>query len=875
MRFYFFNSLVVLNQKSFILVAKIQTNNMKQTLILLYFSIMCLFATAQNATLKGIVKDEKGEPAIQANVIIDASRGLATVTNFDGEYTLSLPPGDYSVLYRYLGKEDVTIKITLTEGQTLTRDVTLKDKVELINTVVVSASKYEKKMSEETVSMEVLKSDLMQANNIVNVEEGMNKVPGVTIIEGQANIRGGAGWSYGAGSRVMILYDDLPLLAADAGDTKWSFMPTEITEQVEVIKGAASSLYGSGALNGVINVRTGWAGNTPETRVNMWSGVFGSPRDKNEAWWFRNNQQPFFSGFNFAHMEKVKRVDYVIHGQFQQDNAPLESNASGDARIGAKFRYRPKKVEGLSMGANVNALRSWGAAFFLWNGLGDQARLPMPNTASTYQNNRITIDPFISYYDNKNNNFSLKTRYLNTANRNNTGQGSIPIVYNWDLQYNRFFIKSGFNVVGGLAGYFSTTRSPEDDVSASLVGEHNGANVAPYIQVEKKLFDDRLNLTLGSRYEYFKIRSLTYDTILKSDLTRPLFRIGANYRAAEATFIRASYGEGFRFPTMAELFINSNIGGIGLFPNPGLQSESGWYGELGIKQGLKFGDWSAYVDAALFINQYQNMMEFNFGLFGVTDLVGFLETGDISALGVGFASQNVGNTRIMGIELSGGSQGKIGNFPLNILVGYTYIDPKALNWDDPLELVNSAGQPVPPGAGFLELLSGLEATRDRMPTYAGSSSSSENILKYRNRHTFQLDIGTSWRKLDFGVSVQYRSWMENIDYFFVSDFLTQESPWFVEQIGAASLEEAVGTGAFSALREFRDKYDGRGTTLVDARIAFRFTENAKLSLVGKNLLNLTYDIRPTYLGNPMSFAAQFNYKFKHDKKEKTKVDTDM
>jgi outer membrane receptor protein involved in Fe transport len=854
---------------------------MKHTFILVYFSLMCLFATAQDATLKGIVKDEKGEPALQANVIVDASKGWATATNFDGEYSLSLPPGNYTVTYKYLGKEDFTFRVSLSEGQTVTKDVTLKEKVELINTVVVSASKYEKKMSEETVSMEVLKSDLMLANNIVNVEEGMNKVPGVTIIEGQANIRGGAGWSYGAGSRVMILYDDLPLLSADAADTKWSFMPTEITEQVEVIKGAASSLYGSGALNGVINVRTGYAKNVPETSVNIWSGVYGSPRDKNEAWWFRNNQQPFFSGFNFAHKEKINRVDMVIHGQFQQNNSHLESGSDGNARIGGKFRYRPEKIEGLAMGVNINAFRSWGTAFFLWDGAGERSRVPMPGTASTYQNNRITIDPFINFTDKKNNQFSLKTRYFNTANRNNTGQGSIPVTYNFDLQYNRYFVGAGINVVGGLAGYYSTARSPEDDVSASLVGEHNGSNVAPYIQVEKKLFDDKLNITVGARYEYFNITSLTYDTVINSDLNRPLFRIGANYRIAEATYLRGSYGEGFRFPTMAELFINSNIGGIGLYPNPRLQSESGWYGELAVKQGFKFGDWSGFLDAAFFINQYQNMMEFNFGQFGEVNpnLLSNIQSGlgfTIEDLGVGFGSQNVGDTRIMGLELSGGSQGKIGNFPLNIMVGYTFIDPKSLNWNDPISFVNSAGETVAPGQSLVEVVTANSSTNtaNYAPgtpvTYAGVSSSAENVLKYRNKHTFQLDIGTSWKKLDFGVSVQYRSWMQNIDYFFVSPFLTELSNGFVDitdsEGNPTTVEGLIGTEAFSGLREFREKYDGRGTTLVDARIAYRFNEQAKLALVGKNLLNLTYDIRPTYLGAPMSFAVQFNYNFKHDKK---------
>lgn len=866
---------------------------MKKITLLIFINLIGLSLFAQNATLKGSVSEDNGEPAIQANIIVDISKGWATVTDFDGNYTLNLPAGEYAVMYKYIGKEDQIVKVVLNAGETVTKDIVFAEKVEMINTVVISASKYEKKLSEETVSMEVLKSDLIQSNNITNIEDGMNKVPGVTVVEGQANIRGGAGWSYGAGSRVMILLDDMPLLTADAGDTKWSFLPTENVEQIEVIKGAASSLYGSGALNGVINVRTGYAKNTPETNVSVWSGIYGGPRDKDHAWWYTDNSQPFFTGMNFVHKRKIKRLDLVFNGQFTQDSNPLQANSGGDARVAAKFRFRPKKVEGLSTGVNFNVYRSWGSAFFLWNGDEENSRIPMPNTASAYQNNRIAIDPFISYYDKKNNNFSLRTRFFRTGNRNNTGQGSIATMYQYDLQYNRYFNKGDVNVVGGLAGYYSTVRSPENS-GESLVGEHNGTNLAPYIQVEKKLFDKRLNLTAGARYEYFSIKSLTYNLTKKSDLVRPLFRVGANFKAAEATFIRASWGEGYRFPSMAELFVNSNIGGIGLFPNPNLTPETGWYGELGIKQGVKFGDWGAYIDGAVFINRYKNMMEFNFGQFGVVDIFSLLNSPDgvnIQDLGIGFSSQNVGNTSILGMELSVGSQGKIGNFPLNILAGYTYISPKSLNWDDNLELYNEIGDPVVPGESLVEGVVGLSSIKGTAPTYAGASSSATNVLKYRNKHTFMIDVSTTVKKFDFGVSLQYRSYMESIDQFFVSDFLTSEIPQDVLTGSFGSLfnispedltptdyndprdptpdpqyntvEELIGTEAFSGLKRFREKYNGRGTTLIDARVAYRFNDRAKISIVGKNLLNLTYDVRPTLLGDPMSFVFQFNYSFKH------------
>ena len=58
----------------------------------------------------------------------------------------------------------------------------------------------------------------------------------------------------------------MPLISGDAGQAQWSLIATENIHQVEVIKGASSSLYGSSALNGVINIRTAYPGNEPETK---------------------------------------------------------------------------------------------------------------------------------------------------------------------------------------------------------------------------------------------------------------------------------------------------------------------------------------------------------------------------------------------------------------------------------------------------------------------------------------------------------------------------------------------------------------------------------------------------------------------------------
>src|SRR5690606_17954573 len=128
----------------------------------------------------------------------------------------------------------------------------------LLDMVTVTGSKFERNLSESTISLDILQPDIVRSTNVSKSSDVLNKVPGVQILDGQANIRGGSGYSYGAGSRVMLLVNEIPFLQVDAGFPNWSDIPIEALGQVEIVKGAASSLYGSAALNGIVNFRTAY-----------------------------------------------------------------------------------------------------------------------------------------------------------------------------------------------------------------------------------------------------------------------------------------------------------------------------------------------------------------------------------------------------------------------------------------------------------------------------------------------------------------------------------------------------------------------------------------------------------------------------------------
>ena len=80
---------------------------------------------------------------------------------------------------------------------------------EQLNTIVVSAGRFEQKIEEITVSMEVIKPSLIENKNTTDIQTAMDQIPGVNITDGQANIRGGSGWSFGAGTRVLVLVDTI------------------------------------------------------------------------------------------------------------------------------------------------------------------------------------------------------------------------------------------------------------------------------------------------------------------------------------------------------------------------------------------------------------------------------------------------------------------------------------------------------------------------------------------------------------------------------------------------------------------------------------------------------------------------------------------
>ncbi len=855
--------------------------------LLLTFISLSFSVFAQNAKVTGKVTEENGDAMISASVVIDAGKGWAAVTDLDGNYSIELPAGSYEVNFTYLGKDPQKIKITLAAGEKKVLNVQLIESHKVMDEVVISGSKYEQKLSEQTVSMEVIKGSSLTGDNITSLDEGMTKVPGVTIADGQINIRGGAGWSYGAGSRVLVLVDDLPILSADAQDAKWSIVPMENVDQVEVIKGAASALYGSGALDGIVNVRTAYPTDEPYFKVTVYGGFDSKPTNTPDMadWWggkqalFGDNNlmvptsRPYGEGISFAYREKFGQSDLQIGGAYDGATGYLDSSAGYQVRANVKYRYRFKNVPGLNIGINVSALYDWGQTFFFWNGLDSLGYKPFAKTVTVYKDQRFTVDPFVDYFDKQNNQFKFIGRFLNSTNTNSTGQGSVPNLYYTEFQYHRKweFSKFDLNLVTGVVNQYNDVNPPAGSTT-SLFGKDNSENASVYAQTDFKFFK-KLTVSLGARWEYFDMRHYTADTTgftgNTPDITQklvsnvnslkqlnyPLFRVGANYQAAEVTYIRASFGQGFRYPSIAERYVTTNVGPLTIASNPELQPEKGYSAEIGIKQGFSLGgSWVGYTDLSGFANFFTNMTEFSFGQFGPkSEWNNYTDD-----FGLGFSSQNIGKTRILGTELVLGSQGKLGPVGIDLMTGYTFIDPRSLNWNDPLTLFNYQGYQLSNsggGAGSYNPANGVPGSKNI--TYAETSTSSTNLLKYRSPHTLKFDVTATWKGFEVNTNMQYSSFQKNIDYAFVS-------PLF----------RAFEGTAFQGLYQWRTAKEntpigkGRGDIDWNWRFGYTFKAGIKMAFLIKNILNWEYMARPAYFAEPRNYTMQLSYTMPAKKKKK-------
>lgn len=791
---------------------------MKKFLLSIFvFSVMTIFSQ-KTIPIKGTVIDsETKETMVGVNVILNDTAG--TTTDVFGNFSLDICSGKQNLEFRFVGYVPDIRNIHISKGAENKKIIVeLVPDQKMLGEVVVSAGRHEQNLSEVTVSMGLIKPAFLENNNTRDLESALEKIPGITMMEDQISIRGGSGFSYGAGSRVLLMVNDLPILAGASGQPKWWATPLENIEQIEIIKGASSALFGSSALNGVVNIRTAWPGALPQTKFSIYTGLYGNPEREQLIW--KKGGQPAFSGMQFSHSQRFGNFDLVLGMNGHTDEGYRMNDSKQRVGFNMNTRYRSKKVEGLNYGVNFNTAYRITEPFLIWGNkdtIPDSVYYSPKGFDQVNQNLAINVDPYVTFFKGSNRH-SLRTRYYFVDNKTRAGVNNNETLLYGEYQYQKVFEKGIIWSSGLSFSKGSTVSEIYGKEKRSLI------NGSLFTQADYKI--KRWTFSLGGRLELYNFDDETdvFDTLVGDarnlagffENVKPVFRSGVNYKLFEYTHIRASYGQGYRYPSIAEKYILASEGSVNVFPNNTLLPETGWSSEIGVMQGFKISDWKGYVDVAGFWTEYDNMIEFVFGTYLPDSLPVLTSPDDIRNFiltRTGFQAQNITKARIYGIDATISGTGKIFKFPVTFMAGYTYTNPLNLAAPDSIK--------------------GTDA----------------EILNYRSKHIAKGDVEVGFRKISVGFSYMYFSKIVNIDEAFEEELMIP--------IGTAIIPS--GTYILPGMQEYRKNHNGP-EHVVDARVSMNFGSGSRLSVIVKNMFNKEYMIRPGDVQAPRNISLQYSLK---------------
>ncbi|MDT8323025.1 MAG: TonB-dependent receptor [Bacteroidota bacterium] len=603
---------------------------------------------AQSGVLRGRVTDTNGNPLIGANVAIRGTV-LGAATDSDGRYLIRrLPAGTFTVQCSMIGYARQSVVVDIAASAEREQDFRLVESMIETDEVIVTAGKHAQSFEEIPVSIATFDAQEIEARGIISLDNALRKVSGVNITEDQVNIRGSSGYSRALGSRVLLLVDGAPVLAGDAGEIKFDVVPMFAVDRIEVVKGAGSALYGSSALGGVINVLT----RQPReriSRVRLYSGFWDEPAWESWKWW--GDSPRYMNGIDLQHGDVHGDFSYLLTGGVRSDQSYRQNDDFARWNLSGRAWHRFDSERNLTLAVNhsENDRGNW----VYWRDL--EHALQPPLTADLSEHVRsVKTQASAQYRQTHSASFAsmLRVNLYRTAFQTSSDTSDFRFRPTDQTQSTAWLLGTEWQGSMTLSDRNFLTFGVDASwatVDSRTFGVRDGITFAVYAQDELTIAED-WHLSVGARYDLTAIDSLDIDAQLNP-------RAGLTYTPWQGGVVRASYGWGFRSPSIAERYTSASAGGILTKPNPDLKAERSTSYEVGFKQDLPFG---SSVDAALFWNDYDNLVE---PLIDPAD-------GRI-------AFRNITRARIIGYEIGVESR----PFPdmLTLSASYTYLYPRDIS----------------------------------------------------------------------------------------------------------------------------------------------------------------------------------------------------
>jgi len=809
------------------------------------FIALCAVYTSfsQNAEISGKITDiNTKEPLVGASVRYDKGKGV--ITEADGSYRITLAPGQYDLTFTSIGYKRQKQTVTVAAGEKKTIDIQMATDAYEYNEVT-TVSQYKKNAAKETVSTDVVTAENIQHTNSQDLGEALGRTSGVLVQDGQITIRGGSGYSYGVGSRTAVMQDGQSLMSADLGQGQNSMAELENAKQIEVIKGASSVLYGSSALDGIVNLITNWPiEDTPRTTISLNTTVYGEPPRFYQRWWAGAGSQPWGYNINVNHRQKIGNLQLVVGGNITGLNSFLQSGNDWRAQAFFKTRYLSSKIEGLNFGVDGSLQLESIDEFFISKDADSSAFKLGAGSSSDYF--RLNIDPHLTYATAKGHTYNLKIRYMNIDRSGIPGNGPTALTFGIPTPAptavsHQIMVDNQYQYRWKHMLVFTAGTPFTVGVSRSNLYDNTHINffAAAYSQLEFNY--KRLTLQGGLRYEIQKV-----DQDLEKGI--PVFRSGINFEASKSTHIRGSWGQAYRIPTIGERDLLQNFySGILVIPNDTLHAEHGWSSEIGINQIFKIGkNFIGYVDLAVYYNRYSEFTEYDFGSYANRyPGSGRLLTTDTSYLYAvtigqsasnaplnqqylfGIQAHNIENAQIFGYEFTFGGRGRIGPVGITVNAGYSY------NYGSSLPSNDTSHYTL---GNFFRDAFVYNIKRVSDP----NTEAYKHLLEYRARHLFKCDIELKYWKFYLGTTLSYAS-----------------EPELIPATIVLAVNYISGNNTFT---NYFTQH-ALGDMIADIRAGYIINKHFEVAFIVKNLANTYYMLRPGKPEPIRNYTFQFRYNF--------------
>ncbi|MGB0431678.1 MAG: TonB-dependent receptor, partial [Bacteroidia bacterium] len=309
----------------------------------LLFCVISNALNAQTATVGGTVL-ANGAPVQYAQVSIN-DLNLGAYTNAKGEFTISkVPYGNYNLNVVYIGYKPMSKNLMVSENSVNQKLLMhLTEQIIELEDIVVTGTKTYKRQTNSPVIVNVINSESLNSVQACNLSDGLKFQPGLRVETDcqtcnytQLRMNGLAG------GYSQILINGRPIFSPLTGLYGLEQLPTNMIERIEVVRGGGSSLYGSSAIGGTVNVITKVPKNNSHSIEYLYQNIDASTNDHtlnaNATLVSKNTN----AGVSFF-INKRKRGFYDANGDNFSEIPKVENSA-----IGANMFWIPtqnQKVE--------------------------------------------------------------------------------------------------------------------------------------------------------------------------------------------------------------------------------------------------------------------------------------------------------------------------------------------------------------------------------------------------------------------------------------------------------------------------------------------------------------------------------------------------